>query len=106
MAGGWGTKRVLITVRTYPVPARKTVEASCTGGVTEQGKWIRLYPIPYRFLDEDKRYSKWHWIEVDVTKPTSDSRPESFKLKPDKIQIVGEIGTPDQWRGRRDLLKS
>ncbi len=105
MAGGWYTKRVLITVRTYPVPASKTVEASCTGGVTDDGKWIRLYPVPYRFLDEDKRFSKWHWIDVEVTKPASNSRPESFKLKPDKIQIVGEIGTQDEWRGRRDLLK-
>jgi hypothetical protein len=105
MAGGWDTKRVLITVRTYPVPASRTVEASCTGGVTKDGNWIRLYPVPYRFLDEDKRFSKWHWIDVEVTKPTSDPRPESFKLKPDKIQIVGEIGTHDGWRARRELLK-
>jgi hypothetical protein len=105
MAGGWDTKRVLITVRTYPVPASKTVEASCTGGVSDDGKWVRLFPVPYRFLDEDKRFSKWHWIEVEVTKPTNDSRPESFKLKPDKIQITGEIGTQDGWRARRELLK-
>ena len=105
MVGGWDTKRVLITVRTYPVPASKTVEASCTGGVTEDGQWIRLYPVPYRSLDEDKRFSKWNWIEVEVTKPTSNSRPESFKLKPDKIRIVGKLGTHDEWRARRDLLK-
>jgi len=49
-------KKVLITVRTYPTPARKGVEVSCTAGITDDGKWIRLFPIPYRFLDWDKRF--------------------------------------------------
>jgi hypothetical protein len=105
MAAGWSTKRALITVRTYPVPARQTIEASCTGGVTQDGHWIRLFPVPYRFLDEDKRFAKWQWIDVEAMRPSSDPRPESFKLKPDKIQIVGEVGTKDGWRTRRDLLK-
>jgi hypothetical protein len=105
MAVGWGTKRVLITVRTYPVPASKTIEASCTGGVTQDRKWIRLFPVPYRFLDEDKRFTKWQWIDVEAIRAIGDPRPESFKLKPDKIQIVGEVGTKDAWRARRDLLK-
>jgi hypothetical protein len=104
MAAGWGTKRILITVRTYPVPASKTIEASCTGGITQDVKWIRLFPVPYRFLDEDKRFTKWQWIDVEVTK-AGDPRPESFKLKPDKIQIIGKVGTKDGWRERRDFLK-
>jgi hypothetical protein len=104
MAADWSTKRVLVTVRTYPLPASKTIEASCTGGVTQDGDWIRLFPVPYRFLDEDKRFTKWQWIDVEVIKATSDPRPESFKLKPEKIQIVGEIGKKDEWRARR-LLK-
>ncbi len=92
-------------MRTYPVPASSTIEASCTGGITDQGNWIRLFPVPYRFLDEDQRFSKWHWIEVQVTKPTSDIRPESFKIKPESIKILGEIGTEREWRERRALVK-
>ena len=53
MAGPIQQKRVLITVRTYPTPAKKGVEVSCTAGVTEEGKWIRLFPIPYRFMDPE-----------------------------------------------------
>lgn len=100
----WNKKRVLITVRTYPVPAASTTEASCTGGVSD-GKWIRLFPVPYRFLDDDQRFSKWHWIDVEVTKPTSDARPESFKIKPDSIEIIGDVGTSREWRDRRVALK-
>jgi hypothetical protein len=83
----WNTKRLLITVRTYPVPAQKTIEASCTGGVTRDGKWMRLFPVPYRFLDEDKRFAKWQWIDVNVIKAPSDARPESFKLNPDTTRL-------------------
>jgi hypothetical protein len=101
----WITKRVLVAVKTYPVPAQKTIEASCTGGVTKEGNWIRLFPVPYRSLDQDKRFERWQWIDVEVTKPTSDPRPESFKLKPDRIEIVGEVGKTDGWRERREILR-
>jgi hypothetical protein len=76
MSANWIKKRVLITVRTYPVPAKKGIEVSCTAGITDDGKWIRLFPIPYRFLDEDKRFSKYQWIDVDVTKAKDDPRPD------------------------------
>ena len=45
MATEWMKKKVLVTVRTYPVPARKGVEVSCTAGITDDGKWIRLYSV-------------------------------------------------------------
>jgi hypothetical protein len=41
----WIKKRVLITVRTYPVPSAKSIEASCTGGITGDGQWMRLFPV-------------------------------------------------------------
>jgi hypothetical protein len=47
----WIKKRVLITVRTYPVPSAKSIEASCTGGITGDGQWMRLFPVPYRLID-------------------------------------------------------
>ena len=40
----WSTKRVLITVRTYPVPARKGIEVSCTGGITADGNGYGCSP--------------------------------------------------------------
>jgi hypothetical protein len=86
----------LITVRTYPAPAQKGIEVSCTGGITDDGQWIRLFPVPYRFLTEDKRFKKYQWIEVDVTKAKDDPRPESFKLNDESIKILSGVPTTDQ----------
>ena len=105
MAATWVRKRVLITIRTYPSPARKGVEVSCTAGVTSDGQWIRLYPIPYRSLDEDKRFSKYQWIEVDVTRARNDPRPESFTPNLDSIRTAEFVPTTDGWRLRKDILK-
>jgi hypothetical protein len=103
MAGKWTKKRVLITVRTYPVPARSTIEASCTAGITNDGEWVRLFPVPWRLMDEERRFSKWQWIGVDLLK-ADDGRPESHKLNVDSIQVGQRIGTEDNWRARRELL--
>ena len=104
MSPQYETKRVLIVVRTYPTPARKGVEVSCTAAITEDGKWIRLFPIPYRFLAEDKRFRKYQWIDVDVAK-ASDVRPESYKIRGDSIKIVSEPLPPDnEWRLRKEYV--
>ena len=101
----WSTEQILITVRTYPVPARKNIEVSCTAGVTSDGDWIRLFPVPYRLLDYDKRFAKYQWIEADVTKAQQDTRPESYKLNVDTISIREQLGSEDGWRERKRVLK-
>lgn len=101
----WIKKKVLITVRTYPVPSRKSIEVSCTAGVTDDGEWIRLFPVPYRFLDRDKRFSKYQYIEADVTKAQSDTRPESFKINIESIDILSQpISTKDMWERRKVIV--
>jgi hypothetical protein len=99
----WISKRVLITARTYPVPATKTIEASCTAGITSDDEWIRLFPVPYRLMDIEQRFSKWQWIDVSVSK-ASDGRPESYKLNIDSIQVGDQVGTDNNWRARRDAM--
>ena len=42
--------KVLITVTTYPLPSRSYDELVCTAGITEEGNWIRIYPVPLQFL--------------------------------------------------------
>lgn len=104
MLSGWSTKKVLITVRTYPVPAHQGVEVSCTAGVSDAGEWVRLYPVPYRFLTPDQRFAKYQWIEADVTRPTNDPRPESFRLRMDSLRIGVTVPSVDNWRQRKDLI--
>jgi len=101
----WTKQRVLITVRTYPVPARSGIEVSCTAGVTDQGRWIRLFPVPYRFLEMDQRFKKYQWIEVDTMRAPRDSRPESHMLRAESIKIGDSVEPGKEWRRRRDILR-
>lgn len=97
-------KKILITVKTYPLPSKKTIEASCTAGVTEDGKWIRLFPLPFRFLEHSKKFKKYQWIEASVTK-ASDPRPESFKIDLDSIKLIDKpLPTSNNWKIRKDII--
>jgi hypothetical protein len=97
----WSKRHALIVVRTYPVPATKGVEVSCTAAITDDGKWLRLFPVPWRFLDEDKRFRKYQWIDISVTKARNDPRPESFKLNDQSIHIGGSLAT---WAERQRFV--
>jgi len=98
------SKRALIVVRTYPTPAKRGVEVSCTAAITDKGEWLRLFPVPWRLLGQDQRFRKYQWVEVAVTK-ASDPRPESYKLKQDGIKIVSEpLSTVKEWKARKDVI--
>jgi len=98
-------ERILITVKTYPTLSRKYGETVCTAGVREDGSWVRIYPVPFRRLGEQERYSKFDWIECDLIKSRSDHRPETRHPKDvSDLDPVGHIDTSDNWHARRKLL--
>jgi hypothetical protein len=98
--------RVLIAVKTYPTLSTKYDELVCTAGFLEDGSWVRVYPIPFRKLDYDKRYSKYDWVEIDLIKNNSDFRPES--RKPRSIEtafnVVEHVDTKNSWQERKDIV--
>ena len=97
-------KEVLITIKTYPTPAHKGVEVSCTAGITSDGEWIRLFPIPFRYLDGSRRFKKYQWIKVNVIK-SSDPRPDSYKIQTDSIEIIGSpLPTSNAWAARKEII--
>lgn len=86
--------KILITVKTYPIPSAKYDELVCTAGVTEGGDFIRLYPINFRDLPFSRQFKKYQWIEVIAEKHKRlDVRKESYRPDCDTIQILGEIPT-------------
>jgi hypothetical protein len=101
----WEHRKVLITVRTYPTPATRGIEVSCTAGITENHEWIRLFPVPYRFMHPDQKFAKYQWIELMARKASRDPRPESFNPDLSSIQVVGDVlSTARDWRARRDWV--
>lgn len=102
-------KKVLITVTTYPLPSRSYDELVCTAGVLETGEWIRIYPVPLKFLkglrkDGKVESFKYNWIELELEKRKDDFRPEShspvhYDFK--DIQLSGKIDTKNNWAERK-----
>ena len=51
----WQRRRILIWGKTCPELSKKYREIVCTGGVFEDTKkLVRLYPIPLRYIDDEK----------------------------------------------------
>lgn len=98
-------QRILVTVKTYPTLSKKYGETVCTAGVKDDGSWVRLYPVPFRRLEEEQRYKKYDWIECQLTKHSSDPRPESYRpVDFNELTPVGHMGTDHDWAERRRLL--
>ncbi len=99
--------RILITVKTYPKPSGKYGELVCTAGLIDGEKWIRIYPVNYKFLSDNSKYAKYSWIELDVTRNSSDFRPESYRPRhgiDEDIAVVGKLSTESKWAARKNYI--
>ena len=98
-------ERFLITVKTYPTLSRKYGETVCTAGVRENGSWVRIYPVPFRRLEDAEQYRKFDWLECDLVRSRKDPRPETHHPADIKqLNPVGHMGTDCNWHERRLLL--
>ena len=100
---------VLITVKAYPNPSKTLGEAACIAGISRAGKWVRLYPIPFRDLDDQQQFQKYQWVEVqyDPNKRKSDPRPETIRPITDSIRVLGQplSTTKDKtWAARKEVV--
>jgi hypothetical protein len=98
-------ERLLITVKTYPTLSRKYGETVCTAALRPDGTWVRIYPVPFRRLEDEEQYRKFDWIEADLIKSKSDVRPET-RHPADMRQLVpvAHLDTKDKWRERRRII--
>jgi hypothetical protein len=87
----WTRKRVLIIGRASPEPSKKYIETVCTGGITDIGELLRLYPIPLRYLEEGRKYKQWSWAEFEVQKSPSDKRKESYIVRDGSITVLAQV---------------
>ncbi|MEZ5357528.1 MAG: hypothetical protein R3F48_01775 [Candidatus Zixiibacteriota bacterium] len=98
-------KKVLIYAKTYPLPSSKYNELVCTGGILENGDFIRLYPIDYRYRPYWQWYKKYQWVEIEIEKQVGDPRPESFRpVQGTPIVPVGEH--LKDWESRKKIVLS
>src|SRR4051812_34596544 len=99
------TVRCVVVAKGYPRPTTKFNEAMCVGGVTDQGEWIPLWPIPFRDLPPEQQFETWEWIEAQVVRDPRDARPESWSVIDGTIRRLGAaVSIRDGWAMRRGVL--
>ncbi|MBK6854424.1 MAG: hypothetical protein IPG93_23310 [Burkholderiales bacterium] len=101
-------QRILILCKTYPSPSARYVETSCVAGMDESGRLIRLFPVPFRLVEDEQQFRKWQWISARVRRTQDDARPESHRISVDTIQLQGEPlpareHWPERWHAIRDV---
>jgi hypothetical protein len=92
------SSRVTILVKALPQPSKQYGETVCCAGVTQEGKWKRLFPIRFRHLQGDQSFSRWDWVSFKYRTPTRDKREESCHVFEDSINVDGEF--PKRERSR------
>ena len=103
-SSGNGGKRVLIWGKTYPELSSRYRETVCTGGCFEDGRPVRLYPIPLRYLPEVQRYSLYSWVDAPLVDSSQDRRPESYRLARPQIDVLDRVPTDKGWIARREII--
>lgn len=101
---GWTRKDILVVAKAYPRLSKKYIETVCTGGITAEGEWIRLYPIWFRYLPVNSMYKKYQWISIRVKKSETDKRPETYRPDLKSIQLREVISPDDNWKNRREIV--
>lgn len=98
------TVRVLITVKASPQPSAKYGDTVCVAGIRVDGgraEWIRLYPLPFRWMGVEHQFKKYDLIDVEVRRETKDTRPESYRPDIDTITVIDHL---DNWKDRQPLM--
>lgn len=97
-------ERILILAKTYPSPSAQYMETSCVAGISQDGSMRRLFPVPFRMVEQGQQFKKWQWIDVRVEKANKDHRLESHKLWVDTITCNEVIQPKKEWSDRWQWL--
>ena len=78
-------------MKAQPHRSSKYFETVCCAGVGRDRKWRRQYPVPFRILNDNQKFSRWSWITYGYTTSPDDPRRESQKVIPESIEIGGTV---------------
>lgn len=97
-------EEIFVVAKTYPTRSKKYKELVCTAGINKKGEWVRIYPIPFRTLENYKQFSKYTWITAEIVPDNSDPRCESHKINTSSIELLETIPPNKHWIQRRKLI--
>jgi hypothetical protein len=100
MTDDWLQREALITVKAYPNPSAKYFETVCVAAITRDEGWVRLYPVSFRSLPSDVRFTKYQRVRLRMKKHQGDTRPESYRPDEQSFELLDVIDTSNRWRER------
>lgn len=91
---------------TYPHPSQKHQELVCTAGILNDGSWVRLYPIDYRYMPNNQRFHKFQKVRLRLLPhgAGNDNRKESRRPDLKSLEILGPRISHPQRRTIMDAL--
>lgn len=102
-------------VKAYPAVSKRHGEVACIAGVQfthtdalshPDVHWVRLFPVPFRDLEDEQQFAKYQPIRVRVESHSSDSRPETRRPDRESIEVTGDtIPAKGDWLGRRPYVE-
>jgi hypothetical protein len=105
----------LPVVKAYPAISTRYGEVACIAGVQYRDtgplsppevEWIRLFPVPFRDLEDDQQFAKYQPISVRVDSHSGDSRPETRRPDRDSIKVTGKVlPSKGDWLARRPYIE-
>lgn len=106
-AGGWTIETITVVSKTYPECSKTYGCLVCTAGISSEGNWRRLYPIPWAlFWKGQLSFDKWDVISVPVRRNSRDRRSESYRVNHNTIhedlKVVRHLAN---WGERRQFLE-
>lgn len=91
-------QKAVIIIKAAPQVGEKHGETVCCAGLDEYGNWLRLYPVSFRTLDDEQKFSRWDRIEFDWRRPRDDRRLESRRVYQQSLRIIGKLKSSERER--------
>jgi hypothetical protein len=87
-----------IIAKALPQVGDKHGETVCVAALDDKRQWHRLYPVSFRMLSEDQRFSRWSRISAKcrMVPPNKDRRTESLNVDQSSIQLLGSLRSNDR----------
>lgn len=101
-----GASKAVLLVKAAPQASEAHGETVCVAALDEYGLWHRLYPVNFRDLTKDRRFSRWDQISFKWRLPevAKDRRNESKRVFQDSIEIIGDLKRTERERYLRKAI--
>lgn len=84
-------EQTIVLVKAWPQPSQKYGETVCCAGVTPSGEWRRLFPVRFRHLTGDAKFSRWDVVQYRHARPRDDNRVESRRVDEQSLRRVRKM---------------